>query len=63
MGNRVKQLLEKEGISQVQLARELKVTKQAVNKTIHLKSGSRRIRGYICIRLNKRYEDLWPLVA
>lgn len=63
MRNRVKQLLEKEGISQAQLARELKVTKQAVNKTIHLKSGSRRIRGYICFRLNKRYEELWPLVA
>lgn len=62
-GNLVKQLLEKKGITQKELAEQLGLSRSLICRVVNHQRRSRRVQWYIALRLGRRYEDLWPLAA
>jgi len=56
----IKADLEKSGIKQAELARELEVSKTVVNEVIYGRRTSRRIAETIAGKINKPIDEIWP---
>lgn len=59
----IRYLLSKNGLSQVDIARKLKITRQVVCMVINNRKKSRRVRRAIARAIGKRVFDIWPDAA
>jgi Ner family transcriptional regulator len=57
---RLKQKLKKHGISQFDIARQLGLTRQAVNHVVLGRRKSQRVRKAIAEALGLQISDIWP---
>jgi lambda repressor-like predicted transcriptional regulator len=56
----IKAEIEKSGISQADLSRDLEVSKTVVNEVIYGRTTSRRIAEHIAKKIGKSLDDIWP---
>ncbi len=56
----IKAEIQKSGITQADLSRDLEVSKTAVKEVIYGRTTSRRIAEHIAQKIGKSIDDIWP---